>query len=1837
MTANNTNNTENSTSSTNSNTSADLFADLLHQLPTSVTKRNGKPAPFEASRIRKAIYGAFWEYTADNQKSHGVTPIKKGENLGEELENEINKTTRLVLEGVIRKNLTTVEEIESLVEDTIWSRGHKEVAKLYIGYRAKRKEQREAAQTKYRITITKSTGERVPFQIEPLEEAIHAACKDIPDVSEKALLAEAENSLYDGVKTSEITEAMIQAARSFIEREPNYSYVASRLLLQKIADESLSELGFSYTGREVPVPYGGFFTAGIAQGVKEKLYNPALASFDLKKLEAAIRPERDLNLQYLGLKTLADRYLVRSRDSRVRIELPQSFFMRVCMGLALNEVNKEEKAIEFYNILSQQLGMSSTPTLFNSGLVHSQLSSCYLLTVGDNIEDIFKNFSDNARLSKWAGGIGNDWTAVRGHGSYIGGTNGESQGGVPWWKITNGTAVAVNQGSKRKGAICNYLETWHIDIEDFLELRKETGDDRRRCHDMNTANWIPDLFMKRMIAGEDWWLFSPDKTPDLHDLYGKAFEDRYAEYEKIAASHPLYDLNEELGLVKKSKQGHPLHPCKRVSAVALWKKMLASLFETGHPWITFKDSGNVRSPQDHVGVVHSSNLCCVAGDQRVATDKGILTVKELFESKAENTYCGSNGHVKGSEMYLPRPNTELVEIKTKEGYTHKVTPDHKVSTERGQIMAKDLVAGDKIHIQQHEGPWGSEDLTDLAFCAGFLSADGGINEKTAYLDIWEGKTLQLASEIERHVENAIESQAMYVNYDEYESGTASVAARRKPTFGQITKPSVAKQRLMSSALGKALRYKEYTEDKLRIPEFVWRGTKETVAAYLRGILIADGTFQAGEVTTMSISSISKTWIEELQILIANFGVKSSINLLREAGRNILPDGRGGNKEFPVKACYRLLITSIQGCKILEGVTGAAKLRGKTEFLQNLAKDGYAQKMWATFTELTPAGTGDAFCPTVDAEDHLWTANGILTRNTEIFLNTSTSKVDWETGTITEVGEVAVCNLASINIPKHIRDGKVDKDLLKTTVRTLMRMLDNVVDLNYYPIPEAKAANMKHRPVGLGIMGVHTALQMLGIPYDSQDAIDFSDVTQELISFYAIEASCELAQEKGAYESFRGSKWDRGIFPVDTLALLAAERGEDYVVVDTTSQFPEEWTALKAKVKEFGLRNSNTMAIAPTACVTADTLVLSSEGLLPIVELSTNKGEKWEEINIHVAQETGVQKATKFYHNGVKPITKITTESGAILKSTSNERIRVIDSQGDYVWKWMEDVQTGDIVVRRLGGYQSLLKNKPLVSLEQPSKHHHNETKGAWMPPSLTPEWAEIIGHYMANGYTKSRHGVNKGVVIVVPNTSKDVGEKIIKVSKEHGIPVSQEQREGCTSILLSSSRLADLFDANGIQKEKGNHGEGAASASIPTCVLRSNPQVATSFLRGLFEGDGTVGVNPTGTSVVELATVSEKLASQTKQLLEALGIRAKHSVSGPGSKGTRDAHRVRLSNIESCRQFALLIGFQSFRKQKVLCGALVASTTRSSSETVGENLKHNNLIEDAIETAKSAKISQKQAGNLWSAKTNGAINIPTFRRLMKRFPKLKDSKLGKLLSMGDLLFEAVISKEQLAAEATYDLSVPATETYIANGIVCHNTIANICGVSEGIMPEKAPLSRKENLSGSFPLANPILINKLKELGLWQGSVLEKMKMSEGSIQSIEEIPAEIRALFKTCFEIHPSYLIECASRRQKWIDQGQSLNLFAGQPSGQYLSSMYKLAWIKGLKSTYYLRSVSASQKEKTSIEVQKHGNTTGIKPANTTASLPEQPAAKKTFSAEEKMVCSIQSMREGIPCEACE
>ena len=738
-----------------------------------VIRRNGAVVGFEPVKISVAVTKAFLAVNG----GQGAASARVRE--------LVASLTSMVVNALMRRQPQCgtfhIEDIQDQVELALMRSGEHDVARAYVLYReerarlrARQREEKQAVHAEGPAVRVKDGGELRPLDFDRLRGVINDACDGLGQAVESAAILQGViKDLYDGVSMDEVRKCAILSARALIEKDPAYSYVTARLLLHSLRHEVL---GAEHVQGEMHERYAQYFPTFIKRGIEAGLLDTRLGRFDLRALGMAIQANRDLKFGYLGLQTLYDRYFLHVEGQR--IEMPQAFFMRVAMGLALNERDKEARAIEFYNVLSSFHFMSSTPTLFNSGTVRSQLSSCYLSTVADDLEGIYEAIKENALLSKYAGGLGNDWTPVRALGSHIKGTNGKSQGVVPFLKVVNDTAVAVNQGGKRKGAVCSYLESWHLDIEEFLELRKNTGDDRRRTHDMNTANWIPDLFMKRVMENAKWTLFSPSETIDLHDKFGKAFESAYTTYEQKAARG-------EIRLFKK------------VPAVQLWRKMLTMLFETGHPWVTFKDPCNIRSPQQHVGMVHSSNLC-----------------------------------------------------------------------------------------------------------------------------------------------------------------------------------------------------------------------------------------------------------------------------------------------------------------------------------------------------------------------------------TEITLNTSGS-------------EIAVCNLGSVNLAAHMSDGALDQEKLRQTVATAMRMLDNVIDINYYAVDKARNSNLKHRPVGLGIMGFQDCLHMLRVSYASQEAVEFADRSMEAVCYYAYWASTELAAERGSYATFDGSLWSKGILPQDSLRLLTDERG-GYVEVDTASTL--DWAALRGRIQQFGMRNSNCIAIAPTATI-----------------------------------------------------------------------------------------------------------------------------------------------------------------------------------------------------------------------------------------------------------------------------------------------------------------------------------------------------------------------------------------------------------------------------------------------------------------------------------------------------------------------------------------------------------------------------------------------------------------------------------------------------------------------------
>ncbi len=811
-----------------------------------VIRRNGKLTAFDPTKIQVAMTKAFLAVEG------GTAAASR------RIHDTVEALTRQVVEALTRRQpeggTFHIEDIQDQVELALMRAGHHKVARAYVLYREARARERAARQAQAAadeqaapgLAWVRADGTRAPLDEAALVARLEEACQGLEGASAARVASEAMKGLYDGIPEDELDQALLLAARGLIEQDPDYDFVAARLLLARLRREACAFLGLEppADGAGMAERYPEAFAAFIRRGIELELLDPRLAEFDLEALGRALRPERDLAFRYLGLQTLYDRYFQRWEGRR--FELPQAFFMRVAMGLALNEVDREARAVEFYELLSRFDFMSSTPTLFNSGTTRPQLSSCYLTTVPDDLDGIFTAIRHNALLSKFAGGLGNDWTRVRGMGAHIKGTNGTSQGVIPFLKVANDTAVAVNQGGRRKGAVCAYLEVWHIDFEDFLELRKNTGDERRRTHDMNTAAWVPDLFMKRVAEEGEWSLFSPDEVPDLHEKYGRDFEEAYLRYEE------------------KALRGE-LRVHRRVKAVDLWRRMLTMLFETGHPWITFKDPCNLRSPQRHVGVVHSSNLC-----------------------------------------------------------------------------------------------------------------------------------------------------------------------------------------------------------------------------------------------------------------------------------------------------------------------------------------------------------------------------------TEITLNTSDE-------------EIAVCNLGSVNLANHLGPDGLDHEKLRRTVRTAMRMLDNVIDINYYTVPHARRANLRHRPVGLGIMGFQDVLHSLGVPYASEKAVEIADRTMEAVAYYAIEASSDLAVERGRYPSYEGSLWSRGILPIDSLALLEQERG-GFLDVDRSATM--DWEALREKVRAQGMRNSNCLAIAPTATIANICGVSPSiEPTFQNLYVKSNLSGEFTVVNPHLVRELKARGLwdevmvhdLKYYDGSLAPIDRVPDE------------------------------------------------------------------------------------------------------------------------------------------------------------------------------------------------------------------------------------------------------------------------------------------------------------------------------------------------------------------------------------------------------------------------------------------------------------------------------------------------------------------------------------------------------------------------------------------------------------------
>lgn len=848
-------------------------------------KRNGKVVKFDENKIKVAITKAFLAVEGGSAAASS--------RIHETVSRLANQITKVFKRRMPTGGTVHIEDIQDQVELALMRAGEHKVARSYVLYREKHRSLRETDKKRAKISkdviyISLPDGSHEPLNKKRLETIVVESCQGLSNVESAPILKEALRNLFNMATLSDLHKALVMSARTMVEKEPNHTYAAARLLMDSLRTEALSFLGLqqSATFKEMQTLYPTYFSAYIHKGTELGILDTRLKGFDLERLGKALQPDRDLNFTYLSLQTLYDRYFIHSNETRY--ELPQAFFMRVAMGLAIREEHKNERAIEFYNLISQFDYMTSTPTLFNSGTIRPQLSSCYLTTIPDDLDGIYSAIKDNALLSKFAGGLGNDWTTVRAMGAHIKGTNGRSLGVVPFMNVADATAVAVNQGGKRKGAVCGYLETWHLDVEEFLELRKNTGDDRRRTHDMNTANWVPDLFLKRVINNENWTLFSPNDVPDLHDLYGKAFEVAYCQYEKKAAN----------GEIKNSKT---------LSAVKLWRKMLSMLFETGHPWITFKDPCNIRSPQQHEGVIHSSNLC-----------------------------------------------------------------------------------------------------------------------------------------------------------------------------------------------------------------------------------------------------------------------------------------------------------------------------------------------------------------------------------TEITLNTSAD-------------EIAVCNLGSINLPQHMTEEGIDKDKLEKTIKTAVRMLDNVIDINYYSVPQARNSNLKHRPVGLGLMGFQDALYKMKLEYASDGAMQFADESMELISYYAIKASSELAKERGHYSTYEGSLWSKGILPIDSISLLSDVRG-DYLTQDRSQTL--NWEDIRTMVRTQGIRNSNIMAIAPTA--TISNICGVSQSIEPTFQnlyVKSNLSGEFTVVNMYLVDELKslglwdevMVNDLKYYNGSVQHIDRIPEDIKRRYATAFEIAPEWLVEAGSRRQKWIDQSQSLNLYMAKPSG------------------------------------------------------------------------------------------------------------------------------------------------------------------------------------------------------------------------------------------------------------------------------------------------------------------------------------------------------------------------------------------------------------------------------------------------------------------------------------------------------------------------------------------------------------------------
>ena len=1079
------------------------------------------------------------------------------------------------------------------------------------------------------IRVVKRNGRIESLDITKIQKYTAAAVKGLEGVSQSELEVDAKLQFRDMITTKEIQETLIKTAIDKIDVDrPNWTYVAARLFLYDIYHRVSGFTGYVHL-RE-------YFERGekegrIIPGLKDK--------YDLDDLNDYIKPERDLQFTYLGLKTLYDRYLLKDKDGEP-IELPQHMFMAIAMFLAQNEFNAQDWAKRFYDLISKFEVMLATPTLSNARTPRHQLSSCYIGSTPDNIEGIFDGYKEMALLSKYGGGIGWDWSLVRGLGSYIDGHKHAAGGIVPFLKITNDIAIAVDQLGTRKGAIAVYIEPWHIDVRDFLELKKNSGEERRRTHDLFPALWINDLFMKRVEEDSTWTLFDPYEVKDLSECYGEEFEKKYIEYEKRE------DITKEV-----------------VPAKALWKEILRNYFETGSPFLAFKDNANRANPNKHAGIIRSSNLC-VTGDTRLATQFGLVRAKELEKMQKEiiATYdYRTDGDKKAYgvgfapclKMYKTKENAEVYEVKTKDGYSIKATSWHEFYVIRDEQVVKlplrEVKLTDKLLIQSAKGQFGKMANYSLGLLTGFITGDGTLsrnhsNNQTAHIDLYN-EDIGLKDIIFENLKEAIKE------YETLEDKIEKDEELKMPEAFNHTQNS-KKVRFSSVKLGRILeeKYNFNKENKLKVPEFIFKGKEEAVKGYLQGLFTSDATvniIKNDGIPTFAIqlASISKELLEGVQILLANFGIRSKLTKMREAGEVHFSYKE---KDYISKELYRLNINGHNAIKFVEEIGFLGKNQVKSyEVLKTREELGFSrygrkkEHFEVDIESIEFIGNEDVY-DTTQLINHSLIFNGIVTGNcTEIYQNTNPNhykvKVIFNDGSyelfeedeevrvdsgivkkakkITALdtlhgkeifvvekekfdGDTAVCNLASINLSKI----NTHEDI-KKVVPIAIRMLDNVIDLNFYPLGKVKKTNLKTRAIGLGVMGEAQMLAESGIEWGSDEHFRKIDEIMESISYYAIKSSSDLALEKGKYPLFEGSDWSKGIFPIDKANEEACK------LVDRGGLFGyrHDWAALKEKVKKDGMRNGYLMAIAPTSSISI--LTGTTQAIEPVFK------RKWYEVNL----------------------------------------------------------------------------------------------------------------------------------------------------------------------------------------------------------------------------------------------------------------------------------------------------------------------------------------------------------------------------------------------------------------------------------------------------------------------------------------------------------------------------------------------------------------------------------------------------------------------------------------------